>query len=178
MDPDRLWPGASHLYYRRPYLRCRHYSRHIASMIAQDTYPLWPYSLQLSNRLKMVGMVGTCCAASVVLYAFSPTGSGFYPPCPFYFLTGLYCPGCGTARALHQLLHGNVIGAVDFNPLMMLFLPFLVYGLVSYILVGLGGRALPRLFASAFWAYAIYGIMFSYWILRNIPAYPFTLLAP
>lgn len=147
-------------------------------MIAQESYPLWPYSLRVSNRLKMAGMVCACGVVATVLYLFSPTSAGFYPPCPVYALTGLYCPGCGTARALHQLLHGNVLKAIDFNPLMMLFLPFLAYGFVSYISVGLGGRALPRLFTGMRWAYAIYGLMFAYWILRNIPLYPLTLLAP
>ena len=31
-----------------------------------------------------------------------------YAPCLFYALTDLYCPGCGTLRGLHELLHGRI----------------------------------------------------------------------
>lgn len=151
------------------------YRKHIVS---DEEYPLWPYSLRVSNRLKLVGMVGTCCAVSSLLFLFNPITSGFYPPCLFYLATGLYCPGCGTARALYQLLHGNVLKALDFNPLMMVTLPFLIYGLVSYVLVGLGRRGFPRLFATPFWTYAVYSIIAVYWVARNIPVYPFNVLAP
>ena len=46
-----------------------------------------------------------------VVYFFDPRNPGPYPICPFFGLTGCYCPGCGTLRALHQLLHGNPVAA-------------------------------------------------------------------
>ncbi len=147
-------------------------------MVANVRYPLWPYSLPISDRLKVLGMVGTCCAASTVLYLFNPTGVGFYPPCLVRMLTGFYCPGCGTTRALHQLLHGNVLSALDFNPLLVVAVPFLAYGFVSYVLTGLRGRGFPRIFTSSAATWAIYTIIIAYTVLRNIPVYPFNLLAP
>lgn len=147
-------------------------------MIANETYPLWPYSLRISNRLKLLGMAGAFCAASAVLFLFNPVTSGFYPPCLIYFLTGTYCPGCGTARALHQLLHGNLFKALDFNPLLVISLPFMAYGLASYVLTGLGFRGFPRIFTTRSWTWAIYSIIIAYAVVRNIPAYPFTILAP
>ena len=143
-----------------------------------DIYPMWPYTLRASNRIKLAGMTGVCCAGAAILFLFNPASSGFYPPCPVNFLTGLYCPGCGTARALHQLLHGNLVGALEYNSLMVLTLPFLAYAFVSYASVALGGRSLPRLFNTRVWMWAIYGVILIYTILRNIPIYPFNLLAP
>lgn len=37
-------------------------------------------------------------------------------PCPFHWLTGLPCPGCGAARSLRALLAGDVARAFCVNP--------------------------------------------------------------
>jgi len=36
--------------------------------------------------------------------------------CPFRFLTGLPCPGCGMTRAFCHLAHGHFVSALQFNP--------------------------------------------------------------
>ena len=54
---------------------------------------------------------------------------GIFPACPFLSLTGCYCPGCGTLRALHTLLRGDVAGAIGYNVLTVLSLPFIAYSL-------------------------------------------------
>src|SRR5207302_5482362 len=58
------------------------------------------------------GVVG-----GVILYVFDPVRFGFYPACTLYRTTGLFCPGCGSLRAMHQLLHGHLIEALRFNAL-------------------------------------------------------------
>ena len=40
--------------------------------------------------------------------------------CPFYFLSGIPCPGCGITRAYLSLLEGNIAEAFYWNPM---FLP-------------------------------------------------------
>lgn len=39
------------------------------------------------------------------------------PPCWFHFISGYYCPGCGGTRAVRVLLHGHVLKALWFHPL-------------------------------------------------------------
>lgn len=58
-------------------------------------------------------------AAVAVTYVglVDPTQSGHYPSCPFLFLTGYYCPGCGSLRAVHALTHGDVDAALGHNVL-------------------------------------------------------------
>lgn len=46
--------------------------------------------------------------------------------CLFKSLTGLPCPGCGTVRSLHLLLHGDVVGSVQTNPLGLLLSLFFI----------------------------------------------------
>ena len=36
--------------------------------------------------------------------------TGAVPPCLFYRVSGLYCPGCGGTRAIRALLEGDQIG--------------------------------------------------------------------
>src|SRR5262249_54935902 len=63
--------------------------------------------------------------AAVVLYQVPPASGSFYPPCLFHALTGLHCPGCGSTRCLHALLHGDLRQAAAYNVLLLLALPFL-----------------------------------------------------
>jgi hypothetical protein len=65
-------------------------------------------------------------AAAATLYRFSPQEYSFYPRCPFFVLTGHYCPGCGATRATAELLHGHVAAALHFNAAVTLLLPFAV----------------------------------------------------
>src|SRR5258708_14695303 len=62
---------------------------------------------------------------SVVLFLFNPSEWGFYPFCFFHRVTGLLCPGCGSLRAMHQLLHGQLAEAFHFNALFVLSLPLI-----------------------------------------------------
>ena len=112
------------------------------------------------------------------LHAFNPASSVVFPPCPFHVLTGMYCPGCGTLRALHQLLHGRPLEALGLNPLMVLSLPFLAYALSSETLRTTTGRRLPGIRLRVIWIWALLAAIMLYWILRNIPVYPFTILSP
>jgi hypothetical protein len=51
----------------------------------------------------------------IVLFFFDPATTGLYPPCLFKTFLGVQCPGCGSLRAMHQLLHGNVAAAWALN---------------------------------------------------------------
>ena len=49
---------------------------------------------------------------ALLLYSFDPSApNNYFPRCPSYWLLGVYCPGCGITRALHALLHGDVVQA-------------------------------------------------------------------
>jgi hypothetical protein len=117
-------------------------------------------------------------AFAVMLRFYDPATSGVFPPCPVHYLTGWYCPGCGSLRALHQLLQGNVRAAWSMNPLTLIFLPFLSYGLASRALAEIRGQGLPRVFLPAVWIRALCAAIILFGIVRNLPLHPFDLLAP
>lgn len=130
------------------------------------------------NHRMLAAMFLLVGAAIVLLRVFDPATSGVFPPCPVRYLTGLYCPGCGSLRAMHALLHGELGRAWAMNPLMIVMLPFIIYGLVSAGLLELRGRGLPevRLPANCIRAFSV--IVILYGVARNLPLYPFDLLAP
>jgi hypothetical protein len=128
---------------------------------------------ELFNRRLTVGTWLVLAAAGVYLFIFEPGKSGFFPVCPFRALTGFTCPGCGITRGLHQLLHGHLSAAFSLNPLMVLLLPSLLYGLVRHTNAVLPGRALKRNSLPAQYNYALFGLVLFFWIFRNTPFYPF-----
>ncbi len=44
--------------------------------------------------------------------------------CPFKYLTGVPCPGCGTTRSVISLVHGDLHRALFYNPLGLLICLF------------------------------------------------------
>ncbi len=130
------------------------------------------------QRIKSIAFFVLGIGAVVFLFALNPENSNLYPPCPFHAVTGLYCPGCGSLRALHQLLHGHLTTAFGLNPLMVLSLPFLGYNLLSFIVSGIKGRQLPIVFVPAKGIWSFLAAVLLFWVLRNIAVYPFSLLAP
>ena len=63
----------------------------------------------------------------LIYWKFNPVQfDDFFPKCPFLWLTGLKCPGCGSQRAVHFLLNLDFQQAFHFQPLMVLSLPYLI----------------------------------------------------
>lgn len=78
-------------------------------------------------RWKIMAAAGALALA--VLFVFDPEKIHFFPQCPFRMMTGGWlCPGCGSQRAMHALLHGEVARAFGFNALLVLSLPFVIVG--------------------------------------------------
>ena len=129
---------------------------------------------QRTERFLVLGFLAT---GAVVLWFINPATASGLPTCPWWTLTGTYCPGCGSTRALHQLLHGHLLRGFGLNPLMVLTLPYLGYALLRYLLAAWGIR-LPEPHIPAAALYAFAGVVVAFWILRNIPAAPWSWLAP
>jgi hypothetical protein len=124
-------------------------------------------------------MIAAAVIGTAILSWRDPTTPGFYPPCPFHRLTGLYCPGCGSTRATHALLHGHLGQALAYNLAMVAALPFLGYALVRHVrrvVLGLRRRDSRRLPPGLILMIA--AALSLFWVLRNLPYPPFTLLAP
>lgn len=86
-------------------------------------------SARLTANVILLGVIGM----AALLYRFPPEQYAFYPACPVFRYLHLYCPGCGSTRALASLLHGHVAQAVYYNPLFVMLVPgLLVVGGIAY----------------------------------------------
>lgn len=124
--------------------------------------------------LSIILLGGVC----YLYFKFNPTEHSFFLPCPLRYTTGLECPGCGSQRAIHQLMHGNFAIAFGLNPLLILSLPLILYGvgIKAYNYVYKTQHRF-MLFYSKWFIYSYFSLVLLYWILRNIPVYPFSLLS-
>lgn len=115
----------------------------------------------------------TLAAGAAYLFFFEPGKTGFFPVCPFRAITGFTCPGCGSTRGLHRLLHGDVVAAFEFNPLLILSLPFLLYALLRYTNAAIRQQPLKGNQLNAKYIWLLFGVIMFFWIYRNTPFYPF-----
>ena len=101
------------------------------------------------------------------------------PPCLFHRLTGLYCPGCGAGRACYSILHGEFLEAFCYNPLMTVLLPliglYIAARMADWIITG--ENHIDRKINAKFLTWVLVAVVV-YGAVRNIPVFPFTLLAP
>lgn len=130
----------------------------------------------MRNRYIRFSIFIIAAGAILLLYFFVEPKNGNLPKCFFHELTGLYCPGCGAQRSFHALLNGYIITAIDYNLLFILLLPLIIY----FIFVFTWGKEHP---ANSFiykpvFSFTLLILVFSFWILRNIPITPFSWLAP
>ena len=134
---------------------------------------LWLNNETMYRRSTVIAIWLLLLAGAAYLFVFEPGRTGFFPGCPFRLLTGFTCPGCGTTRALHQILHGHFAAAFMLNPLLLLAIPFLLFALLRYsVIVMRGGVPRPNALPAPF-IYAIFVVIVSFWIFRNTPIYPF-----
>ena len=99
-----------------------------------------------------IAMVGILTAA-----IFDPATVSWFPKCPIRSLTGLDCPGCGTARAVHAAAQGNWIEAIRFNPILVVAVPFLFVAITR-----------PRIVEKSSAAWCVFIVAVGWMIVRNL----------
>lgn len=106
--------------------------------------------------------------AILCIYFYFDPSDNFFPRCVFLSLTGLECPGCGSQRAIHALLHGDIVAVWHFNAALFLFIPMLILLFVAEII---GPRQAPRFYNIVNSRYVMWGatiVIILWWIVRNV----------
>lgn len=117
--------------------------------------------------VRMILWIIPVAVAGILLFVFDPAGSALFPKCPFLMLTGLQCPGCGSQRAIHALLHLDIAEAFRHNALLVVSIPLLL--LLGY--AELNRSRSPKLYARLHRPALIWGIfvlIILWWIGRNL----------
>lgn len=103
----------------------------------------------------------------VIYFSYDPSANNLFPKCPFKALTGYECPGCGSQRAIHSLLHGDLATAFRMNAMLVISIPFLL--LVAF--AELFKKRFPLLnktVISTTTGIVVLILIIGWWILRNI----------
>lgn len=125
--------------------------------------------------LALLGAAGYA-AALLVVDPFEDHGV----ECPFLEVTGRFCPGCGSSRAMHLVLHGRPLEALGYNAFAVVAVAALTVGWVGWLLRSVTGVR-PRWSPSptALPPAVLYGLLAAvtvFAVARNLPAFDW--LAP
>ncbi len=119
---------------------------------------------------------GLAATAGVLLVAaVDPNESGHYPTCPFLAMSGLYCPGCGSMRAVYDLAHGDLGGAMARNPLTVITLAVALVAYAAWWRSAWRGER-RRWVAPAWLLPAVVAVIVGFTVARNVPGW--TWLSP
>ena len=119
------------------------------------------------KKISWAGGLAAAGALAAVLFLCDPVRVPIYPQCVFHRVTGLDCPGCGSLRALHALLHGDLAAALHFNAFLVLSLPLLA-GLGFYFVIK-KMRAEPAASFRPVWLWLYLAAFVVFGIARNLP---------
>ncbi|MGN9839399.1 DUF2752 domain-containing protein [Nonomuraea sp. H19] len=124
---------------------------------------------RLKGLLAPLGVAAATGAVFAFVGSVDPNEPGHYPTCPFLWLTGLYCPGCGTLRTIHALAHLDPVAALGLNPLAVVMIPFLVFWWGRWVVRAWQGRPRRTSLAHPAWLWAFIAVIMVYWVVRNLP---------
>jgi hypothetical protein len=126
------------------------------------------------SRWGLVGVGAAALAGCAYVALYDPNGSSaLYPVCPFNAVTGLDCPGCGITRALHALLTGDVVRALDHNVLFVLALPLVLWAVAASAARRSGRRFPgPELRWQPWTTVTVAVLVGGFWLVRNLPGLP------
>ena len=119
-------------------------------------------------RLRAGLLLGLLSGGVALLYLLDPAKEALFPPCPFHWATGLKCPGCGSLRAVHAFLNGDVVAALTLNPVAVAFFPLLLWCTADWITTLLLGRRLPHFRITRGFGLAVAAAFVFYTVVRNL----------
>lgn len=143
-----------------------------------------PVTRQMFVRAVLLALAGGAVLAGLAVVAVVPPSSvPWLPGCLLHRLTGLHCPGCGGTRAAHAALNGDFRQSIAYNPLAAVIIGVFAGMLLHSLRIWFRGEAIRppasgRGWLARYWPVLLMTVFFGFAVLRNIPVFPLTLLAP
>lgn len=106
-------------------------------------------------------------ALAIAYYFFDPVEVKWMPKCIWRVVTGTDCPGCGSQRMAHALMHGDICAAWHANAYAVCMIP--VIGLM--LCLELFREKYSSLYMRVYSPWVIWTLVvsvFVWWILRNL----------
>ena len=121
----------------------------------------------LTKRTRRILLSCLLVLLGVVYYVYDPSQYVLFPKCPVMAMTGYPCAGCGSQRAIHALLHLDMVEAARYNFAVIVFLPIIaVLEFASFM-----RSRMPKLYLMTHGTYVCYvllGIILLWWVLRIV----------
>ena len=122
----------------------------------------------MRKTLIIIIAMAAAIVAVAIYFFYDPSQPGtWFPRCTFLTLTGYKCAGCGSQRAIHALLHGDVTSALHYNAALLVALPLVAaYGIAEW-----KREAWPRFYLAINRPWVLISILvgvIAWWIGRNI----------
>lgn len=140
-------------------------------MTTQTTLP--PQGSSLLRRTwgpVAVGAGGLALVAALAVR--DPHVPGAWGTCIFFDATGLWCPGCGGLRAVNDLVHLDVAGALSSNAMGVVLIGLLAAWWGLWAWSAASGRTLPwERWVTPARAYLGLGVVLAFSVLRNLPGF-------
>lgn len=103
---------------------------------------------------------------AAIIWVYDPTSGDFpFPRCLIKTLTGLDCPGCGSTRALHAMLHGRLKEAFDYNAGLVVGIPLIA---AAFVAERLNPGKVRRILLSPGAAGVVLALAVGWMIIRNL----------
>jgi Protein of unknown function (DUF2752) len=128
---------------------------------------------RLRSPLVTAAVVG---GLTLALHFRDPHSSGSWGACPWFALTGMYCPGCGGLRAVNDLTNGDLLGAASSNLVFVAMIPVVVIWWLAWTGRAWSGpkagqaTSTPRTRRPGAWIAVFTVVMIVFAVLRNLPA--------
>ncbi len=115
-----------------------------------------------------VGLVGVALAGALAVR--DPHVPGAWGSCVLLDTTGLWCPGCGGLRAVNDLTHLDVAGALSSNAVAVVIVGLLAAWWAAWAWSAATRRTLPwDRWVTPARVYAGLAVVLAFAVLRNVP---------
>ncbi|NEW53916.1 DUF2752 domain-containing protein [Nocardia cyriacigeorgica] len=126
-----------------------------------------------STRWRAVALPAAVAGAGIVAVAAvhlrDPHVEGSWGICPVYALFGVYCPGCGGMRAVHNLTDGHVLDSLHSNLLALPLLILFALWVGDWAIRAWRGKPMRHLGINAVTMWSIFGFLALFTVVRNTP---------
>ena len=114
-----------------------------------------------------LGTAVAALAATAYVGLVDPNDPGRYPTCPFLAVTGQFCPGCGSLRAVHALATGDPAAALGLNVLTVVSVVLLAAIWGRWTVRSWRGQSRTSV-APAWTLYLVLGVAVVFGVVRNL----------
>lgn len=119
------------------------------------------------KRIFTIAAIVLAVVAVIVYFVIDPAKYHFFPRCPILALTGFKCPGCGSQRVLHALLHGDLRQAAHYNAFLLAAIPVIAVYLINDY-TKFHSRSLDNILNHPITIVFLGVLTMAWWVLRNI----------